>query len=279
MQYGEGGKNSVPLFYRRFNDIDFFVEDEGNEYFYRELLSQLLGEDIKVSRVFALGGKSKILKRFRDYKRSGKTTSEFYILDGDFDELLGSKINDDNLYYLDEYCIENYLLEEEAVCIILKEESPENSIEDFKEKIKFKDWLIENVNKLAPLYACYFYIQDNIPGQENTGKGVKPFFCNQTKKVKADKINNFIDFIGGNYTDDFEEFRVELENIVDEFGENWKERKKYIDGKELLFLLKFFIIPYTYRSIDNKSLKFRMLKHSSLDGLSDLSSKVNIIMG
>lgn len=278
MKYGDGGKDSLPLFYRRFNDIDFYVEDEGNEYFYKELLSKLLDETINVTRVFAIGGKQEIYNKYDNYINSNEEVIKVFILDGDFDVLLNTKKEDEHLYYLDEYCIENYLLEEEAICIIIKEEEPENALQNYKNTLNLNEWLSKNIEDLTPLYACYFYIQKYMPDIRNTGQGVTPFFCNQKKAIDNDKIKEYIKQVGEDHAEEYSDYKRELDSIIESFGQTWQERKKFIDGKQLIFLLRFLIRPYIGRNINDKSLKYRILKYSRLEGLNDLKERVNNIL-
>src|SRR5690606_19852845 len=94
----------------------------------------------KVNKLISLGGKSKVIDACRadQVKRDVKRV---YIVDGDLDILNDTNLNGLNfLFVLEKYCIENYLIQEEALIEIIHD-----NVLIEKEKIRkvlsFENWL------------------------------------------------------------------------------------------------------------------------------------------
>ena len=104
-------KAGLDILYRQFNDIDVYVEDTDKEYFYYNILKGLL-PDIKMEKIFPLNGKGDVIKQSTLYQTDPK---KIFIVDLDFDDLLGKRIDIPNLVYLQRYSIENYLLTKRAI--------------------------------------------------------------------------------------------------------------------------------------------------------------------
>lgn len=123
-------KAGLDILYRQFNDIDVYVEDTDKEYFYYNILKELL-PDIKLEKIFPLNGKGDVIKQSTIYQTDSK---KFFLVDLDFDDLLGKQITIPNLVYLQRYSIENYLLSKRAIYETIRIYNPlyKNSIIDSK---------------------------------------------------------------------------------------------------------------------------------------------------
>lgn len=130
------------LLYRQFNDIDVYVEDSGKERLYYQLFKTLL-PGIKLSKIFPLNGKGNVIL---EAQANSTDKRKVYLVDLDFDQILGRKQNIRNLIYLERYSIENYLLDGEAIKEQIREKKP--SIADAEILARF-NYLMEvsNVTK------------------------------------------------------------------------------------------------------------------------------------
>src|SRR4051812_46633890 len=90
------------LFYRQFNDLDFYVEDSSQENLYWQLLRKLFG-DIKITKIYPLGGKKNVIEFAKTHSSDLRSVC---IVDKDFDALLGAMNNIGCLFYLKRYSIE-----------------------------------------------------------------------------------------------------------------------------------------------------------------------------
>ena len=104
-EYTDAFLEGQDILYAEYNDIDFFIEDTGKELFYYNIFHQLF-PDIKLEKIFPLNGKTHVIRSALDNIGNKK---KVYIVDLDFDNILGQRVDSDNLFYLDRYSIENYL--------------------------------------------------------------------------------------------------------------------------------------------------------------------------
>lgn len=133
-------------------DIEIYTEDKGDEKFYAKLISRLVGEDTRISRVFCLGGREAVIKSCRDYVGTGPA---IFIIDGDFDILQRKPPpNLPRLHRLDAYCIENLLLCEAAVRKLLLDDTLLEQVEA-ENMGAFDRWLSPVLQDLIELFAAF----------------------------------------------------------------------------------------------------------------------------
>ena len=122
------------LFFVPYNDVSVVVEDSGKENFYVHLLQQLLPNSIKINQVTAVGGKSQVIDKFHNRNTSSQQP-EFFLVDGDFDEILGIPCpSSPNFYRLARYDIESYLVEENALSLMAEDEMPGITAEEHRNR-------------------------------------------------------------------------------------------------------------------------------------------------
>ena len=171
------GLIAKPIFYNKFNDIVIYVEDEDPSYgkLYSIIFQKVFGEHCKIQKIFSLGGKNNVIKKFNENQTCKKPT--LFIVDGDLELFYNKpycKKNDDlsYLYCLNRYCIENYLIEKEAVVEVLQEEDDVNKSKAIKKKLDFDNW-VKNNKHLIKLYHYYSII--NKFGIKNVGYSIIKF--------------------------------------------------------------------------------------------------------
>lgn len=97
----------------QFNEVQFYFEDRDQQELYYSIMKKLFGEKIKFDKIFITNGKENAYELLKKHKNNNK---KIFILDKDFDDLLRTKRRSvKNLFYLDRYCIENFLIEEDAL--------------------------------------------------------------------------------------------------------------------------------------------------------------------
>lgn len=106
--YSDAGMSGRDIFLAEFSDVIFYFEDEAYEAVYEKLISKIAPMYLTNS-INCLGGKTQILKAARSKNDIGKP--RVFIVDKDFDDILGLLEDLEGLIYLDRYCFENYLLE------------------------------------------------------------------------------------------------------------------------------------------------------------------------
>lgn len=141
------------IFYEHFNDVNFYVEDRDQENLYHEIIGRLFPR-LKLEQVFSLDGKQNVLAHCTDLQNRSRANRSVYILDKDFDDLLGIMVKRPNLIYLDKYCIENFLLEELAIIQIALEAEPRKHPGQVKRNLDYGNFISA---ALRCLYACFNY--------------------------------------------------------------------------------------------------------------------------
>lgn len=269
------------IFYRYYNDIDVFVEDEDDEVFYQKLLDKIVGNSIKIKRVFGVGGKQALFQKLNEYIARSSVRKAFFIADGDFDRILGKPFPKTKiLHVLDEYCIENYLFEDRAVCNVLQEEKPKKKIKEIKSEIKMNNWLEETINQLTRLFAVFILIQKYNMDIKNVDVGIGTFLSNSgIPKLEKKKIDGYIASVRTSYhAHGNRKFNEKINLLERKMGRSWRARKRYICGKNyLLPLLRFEVKRYCRRDLDLKSFRFRIMNHCKFVSLSKLGERIKAI--
>lgn len=148
---------SKSVFFRQFNDVDIYIEDteEGARKLYAILFQRALGDQIRLETVFPLGGRQSVLNHcVADQDAGGRP--RLYILDGDLDLLAGdSPSGHRRLFVLPRYCIENYLIDEQAILAVLDEEDTVMSKRELENRLAFDEWVAGNETGLFKLFVLY----------------------------------------------------------------------------------------------------------------------------
>jgi hypothetical protein len=135
------------LFFLKVNDINFFFEDENHESFYERLLEKIF-PSLKINKVFCLGGKGEVLKKCKENQGKKLETPNIYIVDKDFDDLLGKIFPVKELIYLPRYSIENFLFDSNAFISVLLEELKGVKKVALESELKLQDFYINLINQL-----------------------------------------------------------------------------------------------------------------------------------
>ena len=95
-QYSDGYRYAKSAFYSQFNDVDFYVEDAWQENLYLCILGRLFPR-LKIENIHPLGGKENVIQHARANTSIRKSV---YLLDKDFDDLLGKLQERTNIFFL-----------------------------------------------------------------------------------------------------------------------------------------------------------------------------------
>lgn len=148
IERSEASRYAKALFYINVNDIDVYVEDTASESkkVYVEILNRVFAKKFLISQVFPIGSKPTVLKRCVA-DQGPRARPAVYIVDGDYDVLFGKPLPALNrLYRLKRYCIENYLLDVNAVVDVLSDESIDLDEQQIRKRLDFPVW----ISKIGP---------------------------------------------------------------------------------------------------------------------------------
>ena len=262
------------IFWKQFNDINFYVEDTDQENLYYEILRKLFPE-INIKKIFPLNGKPNVVEHAKKNRNKKK---HIYILDLDFDGILNQKVDQKNIFYLEKYSIENYLFTIDAVVEVVKEERPKMKDEFIKAKIEFKNFLKECKALFGELLEIFLFIQKFNLGIENVKNGCLKY-CNLSTKDTCGLRENFNTLLSDVETKfKLVSPKMKLANqlkIVRKFFSNIEKILINGPGKYFLIFIKHRIEHlFKIATMNLESFTFRLAKNSSLGNLQFL--KLNI---
>lgn len=269
---------TVARFFRHKNDIDIFIEDRNDDEFYLTLFKRIAEKNnFQIGKLIALGDRQTVINTClsdqidRDRKR-------LYVIDGDL-----YLIQDKNpkgvkfLHVHDVYCIENYLIDEDAFLEILHDGLvlPKDQI---SRSFTFENFLKRISQPLIELFLHYAIVFEVCPSVKTVSNGIGKY-CMQVRNVTVlsdEKIRLKI-----------EELKVEIFNQITEEDYNEKiyslRQKWSSDISTLLKIVsaKDYILPlihFRFSKLNNKngfripreSLRLRLAKLCSLDRLQSL---------
>jgi len=143
------------IFYVQFNEIEFYVEDTDQEHFYFNILKKLF-PDLVFEKIFPLNGKDNVqavsLVNIGNKKK-------VFIVDLDFDAILGKVIIQENLFYIKKYSIENYLLTKDAIYEIIRSRNSKLKNNEIDKLFNYKTSLTITAKCLTELSCSFIVIQ------------------------------------------------------------------------------------------------------------------------
>ena len=277
LSYTNQGLSVRPTFFGPYNDVTIIVEDVDKEHFYTEVFKRLFQENLTIARVLGLGGKKNVLARMADRGDDASTRPEFYVVDGDFDELISNQSSDSiSFYRLRRYDIESYLVEEAAICAVAQEQSPNLSIAEFKRSLKLNEWVHEVVEASVSLAACAALLQELDDRQTDFSQSIDRHIGNDSVLPDASNIEAYIGKVASEQTSvEPEEFFNLLESMIKRVGLSHPERVRWISGKHILIPMVIRLLrSKTKSNLKKESLCFRLAKYCEFPGLVELRDRI-----
>lgn len=155
IRYSPSSARAIGYLKRFYNDIEVYVEDTASPNMHLLICRRILGPRIRLSSVTPLGGKEHVLEACRR-DQADATRKRLYVVDGDFDLILGlRKPRLKYLYRLRAYCIENLLLSETAIEAACLQSSPNLQPPQIHALLDLRNWLSNLLAHLRPLFVCY----------------------------------------------------------------------------------------------------------------------------
>lgn len=253
------------------NDIIFFIEDtdKSTKKVYKEILKNIF-VSYNISDIFPLGGRVEVINQCRKSMLEGKDEKAIYIVDGDLYTLCGENYDIfgnldelNNLFVLSRYCIENYLLEEEAILEVMDEDDCVRDYNYICEELRYSEWLENNTPLFKELYINYAIAKGLCSGIPTIGYGINKLVSSNSgilDKEKVDKRNKYmknelIKLYGLNIYNDRR--KIVEANI----GDKNNFLLQYVSGKDHLFtLLMTRMKRITKLKCDYSTYKVRMAK-------------------
>ena len=164
------------------NDIEIFVENSVGNNVWTNLLRTYLPSGVKLESVNLLGSRDDVLNACKlDQKDDGRR--KLYIIDADFDLLRGiRKRSLKHLYRLRGYCLENYLIDFDAIIVAVTLVHTEATLSDVRSEKELIDWMKRNRKALAMLFICYAVVIELMPEKRTIGFSVRNLLNNGAHK-------------------------------------------------------------------------------------------------
>lgn len=278
LEFSAEQEQVASLFTAYRNDIDIYTEDqEKDKAFYKKLFSRLLeGSDISISDVYPLGSSQDVIDACqRDTDTSRK---KIYIVDGDIFIMFSPKPPIHNLFVLDSYCMENMVIDENAICTTLCNRIGTMEMGDLKRQFDYdglvnshKDTLIELFyhKALDQKYRGFFTLHS------------MGYYYDSSNNIDLNKIQNEEDsihtnLVTGGYLSE-EQFQQEITNLRQLFPSSYETFHRIISGKDFLIQM---INCHAKRALRVNTgynpiiWKYNLAQHCSLDRLSSLKTAI-----
>jgi hypothetical protein len=172
--------------YDDYNDIHIFVEDAGFENLYKELFKKY---GVKVENIFSKNGKESVLKA----AESCEDPKCVFVVDRDWDDLLGIMPTLKNVVVLSMHSIECYLIDHIAFSGIVLGESPKCDIDSLLNEKNFAVILTDVSDKLRPLFECFAAMQ--MSDEKVKGCSYKPGHFQQKNRACTPDVRKIAQFI------------------------------------------------------------------------------------
>lgn len=246
LEFSTEVRQAATVFTEYRNSIDIYTEDcDKDKEFYVKLLKRLLADtDIKVNDIYPLGCRKTVIERCQ--KDTDTRRKKLYIVDGDIYLQYKEKENIGHLYVLDAYCIENYMICEDAVCNVAYIFHARTSYDSIKSILNIPQALNDIAKPLIKLFF-YYSIQMECYGQFNL-MNMDAYMNKSIKQIDNNKIENRINEIKSGL--------INLGISEDQIDKLLNKREvKYPYNIDTLLMIvsgKDFIIPYLKYHIDRK---------------------------
>lgn len=277
LRYSDEGLAARPAFFAPYHDVIIIVEDEGKENFYTELINRLLRGKLSNTQVLGVGGKRQVLERFEGREGNPHVWREFYLVDGDFDDLLGRQSPNSHIFYrLRRYDIESYLVEEAAVCTVAEEERPSSTAIEYRGLLQVDPWMTEVIDISIRLAACTALLQELGEPQVGISQSIERYVNENAILPDRASIESNIEQIRTSQSVvEPQEFDKLFDQMIDRMGKSSLERIRWVSGKDILIpLLIRLLRQHTRSSLKKESLCFRLARNCEFPELTALRDRI-----
>lgn len=266
--------DSVFLQYR--NDITIYTEDKDEDKeFYVKLFNKLLdGADIRVRDIIPLGNKNTVIQKC---KEDHSPFPKIYIVDGDIFLQYQEDTPVENLFRLDSYCIENYVVDKNSVEKLAYTLTGTKPMKTIKAEVDY-DARTKNLTKPLVRLFFMFSIQMELTGQFKCNN-VEEFMVKTTGELDRAKIENHISGISSaiqKFGFSESDINAKMSQRDSKFGMSENTLLKIVSGKD-------WIIPYWKKVITKisgsklgkkEAWKFNFVDNCSLARLDNLKNEI-----
>lgn len=266
---GPTGNFARSVFFEDENDLDIYIEDTaiGSEKIASKIFSRVFASKYKVSQVFPLGGRGAVISKFNEEK-ARITRPSLFVIDGDIYHLTGDSIKvERGLYRFPFYCIENLMMDPDALHNILDEEDATRSDVDLVTAFDFTGWHNANAAKLKTLFIEYAVSRALNPSEPTIAYDVKNLVSGNKGTLDDNKLTSRIDDLRSKSIAKagIENYEVARNLVINQCTQSDLEDLDYVSGKDYLFpLLKTRLRSIVRTNVTDLNLRTRLAKTCSV---------------
>jgi hypothetical protein len=271
-------KVAKSVFYKEVNDIDIYIEDttKGYKKLYKNLFSRVFQNKYRVSEVFPIGSRGEVIAQ---HKIKNSIRPYLFIIDGDLFLTTGDIVENQNgLFKLPFYCVENILCHWESIISIIEEEDINKDLETIESQFNFEEWLQINEEKLFNLFIEYSISKVLYPEQKTVSFKVSKLLTCNKGIVNETKLQNRIEEIKNNILARVgeEKYNETRETILENFSKSNLEKLDIVSGKDYILPL---LAMRSRDIISTGSLRDDILKNrlSMKCDISKISKSINYV--
>ncbi|MBQ9231092.1 MAG: DUF4435 domain-containing protein [Prevotella sp.] len=250
LEFSPEVRQTAAVFTEYRNSIDIYTEDcVKDKPFYVKLMNRLLADTgIIINDIHPLGCRREVIEFCQN--DTDDRRKRIYIVDGDIYLQFKEKENIEHLYVLDAYCIENYVICEDAICNVACFLYGQASLEVIKNTLNISQALNEIEKPLIDLFF-YYSIQMECTNQFRL-LSIEAYMDNTNRIDSAKIIAKISEIRNGLIHYGITEDKIDelLNKRRLHFPYNEQTLLRIVSGKD-------FIIPY-FRHHINRSLNCKI---------------------
>jgi hypothetical protein len=268
---------AIARLFRAIQDLDIYVEDQGDEQFYTVLMRTAAPQGMTIKRVVGLGGREAVLHAAANYLDSKPA---LFLIDGDLPLVRGdSAPNVARLARLDCYCVENLVINRNAAGAICCDEAMCDSDEGVQ-ILDYQRWCSAMMS-LVPLCIRFAILNGLDPSRVTVAdafhrvvtadaRGLPSLDMAKVQGLIA-VVETEIDLIVGQQT------RLELLDRAERHVETLKNPLHAVSGKNFLLpLLHFQLKRISGTKITKSSFRYRLATKCSIEDVLMLRNAIDI---
>jgi len=271
LELSDEAKRLTSTFLTYRNDIDIYTEDElKDKEFYKVLFDRLLTKKLKINDITPLGSRKNVITRCGNEPENGR--KKIFIIDKDINVVSGNNIPVlKNLFILDGYCIENFVLDKESITKFIYMNCAIRPKEEIESDLDYENWLANYANKLVELFI-HFGIIDFYGGKFtlfnankfHDGITYKEELVNE--EIEKSKNEILLHTSNENYQQKYDEIKAKWSNCIESL-------MTIVSGKNYLIpilLLKTSCFKKSSALPTKEEAKFTLVHFCKLDRFSKL---------
>jgi hypothetical protein len=276
MRWPTKALGAVRKLFEPLQDIDVYVEDQGDEVFYTELIKRLVAGRIRVVRVFSKGCRESVVDAAKTHVRGDRAA--LFLIDGDLEWVKGLPPPADlpHLHRLDAYCIENFILCASAIVSILKEELVIDAA-DAAAQLNFDSWLDDIRPPLTELFAAFSVCNSIDPTHPTVSTGVARL-CTKNGQglfLDAGKVQAQIAYVMS-----VAENKAGKDAAANLYAgllgkiNSLPDPLHAVSGKDFLFPLMVYLLNSNGCNVNRRALRFKLALRCELEKLKGLENSL-----